>query len=89
MLELPRIYLVSNGDQTRTMYETLQNGRAIEEVLKIREREPDAPHYTPRISGMLSFEKPTPTVVLSILKVNPINTDYTDRYFYHPAMPEA
>jgi IMP cyclohydrolase len=89
MLELPRIYLVSNGDQTRTMYETLQNGRAIEEALEIREREPDAPHYTPRISGMLSFGKPTRTMVLSILKVNPINTDYTDRYFYHPAMPEA
>ena len=89
MLELPGIYLVSNGDQTRTMYKTIQGGGTIEEALAKREREPDAPNFTPRISGMISVKGNAVSTVLSILKANPIDPTYTDRYFYRPTMPQA
>ncbi|HZR44795.1 MAG TPA: IMP cyclohydrolase [Ktedonobacteraceae bacterium] len=87
MLELPGIYLVSNGDQTRTIYETLQSGGAFDAALATREREPDAPHYTPRISGMLDLRQRPGFVTLSILKANPANPDNTDRITYRPATP--
>jgi IMP cyclohydrolase len=87
MLELPSIYLVSNGDQTRTLYETLQRGGTFDSALATREREPDAPNYTPRISGMLNMREKPVTVALSILKANPINPEFTDRFSYRPAMP--
>lgn len=49
MLALPKIQIVSNGDQTTTIYETLKNGGSFRGALNTREREPDAPNYTPRI----------------------------------------
>ena len=88
MLELPGIYLASNGDQTRTMYETLKSGGTLEQALAKREREPDAPNFTPRISGMIDTNGPEPAATLSILKANPIDRALTDRYTYRPAMPE-
>src|ERR1700730_5349077 len=51
MLELPGMYLVSNGAQTRTMYEILRRGGTFEDALAPWAQEPDAPHYTPRISA--------------------------------------
>jgi IMP cyclohydrolase len=87
MLELPGIYLVSNGDQTRTLYETLRAGGGFDEALAAREREPDAPNYTPRISAMLDLRGPSAQIVLSILKANPANLDLTDRFTYRPALP--
>ncbi len=89
MLELRDIYLVSNGDQTRTMYEALRRGGTIEQALATRQREPDAPNYTPRISGMLDFRGSEPAVTLSILKASPLDPQHTDRYFYRPAMPKV
>src|SRR5258706_3625690 len=89
MLELPGIYLVSNGDQTRTIYESLQNGGTLEDALAKREREPDTPNFTPRISGMFTVKDSSGSTVLSILKANPIDPSFTDRYTYRPAMPQA
>ncbi len=85
MLELPGIYLVSNGDQTRTLYDTLATGGTFDAALAQREREPDAPHYTPRISAMLHLA--TQQVTCSILKANPVDPAFTDRYTYRPALP--
>jgi len=85
MLELPGLYLVSNGMQTRTMYETLSTYGTFEAAMAQWEREPDAPHYTPRISAMLTLTPPQ--VTLSILKANPVDPACTDRYVYRPAMP--
>ncbi|MGE3541528.1 MAG: IMP cyclohydrolase [Candidatus Tectimicrobiota bacterium] len=85
MLELPGRYLVSNGDQTRTLYDTLAAGGTFEAALAQREREPDAPNYTPRISALLDL--PTQQVTCSILKANPIDPALTDRYTYRPAVP--
>lgn len=89
MLDLPGRYLVSNGDQTRTLYETLKAGGTFDEALATREREPDAPHYTPRISAMLDLRAETPSVTLSILKANQIDPALTDRYTFRPAAPSA
>ncbi|HTI13337.1 MAG TPA: IMP cyclohydrolase [Dictyobacter sp.] len=85
MLELDSIYLVSNGDQTRTIYDALLAGGSFDSALEKREREPDAPHYTPRISGMVDMHTYPGTVTLSILKANPANPASTDRYTYRPA----
>jgi len=85
MLELPELYLVSNGAQTRTMYETLRTGGTFEEALAPWAQEPDAPHYTPRISAILRLAQQQ--VTLSILKANPVDPACTDRYTYRPAMP--
>ena len=89
MLELPSVYLASNGDQTRSMYETLKTGGTLEDAMAKREREPDAPNFTPRISGMFSVEDSSVSTVLSILKANPIDPAFTDRFTYRPAMPQA
>ncbi|MBN1643089.1 MAG: inosine monophosphate cyclohydrolase [Anaerolineae bacterium] len=87
MLELPSIYLVSNGDQTDTLYHALRQGQTFDQALAEREREPDAPNYTPRISGMLSFEDPLGPITLSILKANRADPAQTDRFTYRPAPP--
>ena len=87
MLELPGIYLVSNGDQTRTLYDTLQGGGRFDDALATREREPDAPNYTPRISAMLDLRGESPRLALSILKANSIDPSQTDRFTYRPAPP--
>jgi IMP cyclohydrolase len=85
MLELPGIYLVSNGAQTRTLYETLSTGGTFDAALAQWQHEPDAPNYTPRISAMLMLAQQQ--VTLSLLKANPIDPAYTDRYTYRPAVP--
>lgn len=48
--------IVTNGNQTDTVYEGLLSGKSFEESLSVRTFEPDAPNYTPRISSMLSIE---------------------------------
>jgi IMP cyclohydrolase len=89
MLELPDIYIVSNGDQTRSIYNEIRAGGSFDSALATREHEPDAPHYTPRISGMLDFSNQEPTIALSILKANPADPRCTDRFTYRPALPSA
>jgi len=85
MLELPGIYLVSNGAQTRALYETLSTGGTFTAALEPWEHEPDAPHYTPRISAMLVLARQQ--VTMSLLKANPVDSACTDRYVYQPAIP--
>ncbi|GLV59527.1 hypothetical protein KDH_63530 [Dictyobacter sp. S3.2.2.5] len=84
MLELSSIYLVSNGDQTRTIYDALLAGNSFDAALEKREREPDAPHYTPRISGMLDLQTFPGRITLSILKASQANPANTDRFTYRP-----
>jgi len=86
MLEHPGVYLVSNGDQTRTIYEALRLGGTFEGALATREREPDPPNYTPRISAMLDLRL-EPQLALSLLKGNRADPAYTDRYTFRPAPP--
>ncbi|MCY3555887.1 MAG: inosine monophosphate cyclohydrolase [Gemmatimonadetes bacterium] len=86
MLELPGIYIVANGDQSRTIHDALRGGGTFEAALATREREPDAPNYTPRISGMLDLNGP-PALSLSVLRANPADPAHTDRLTYRPDPP--
>ena len=60
--------IVTNGDQTDTIYEGLENGLFFGKALESRCFEPDAPNFTPRISGMLTFENGDFSYRMSILK---------------------
>lgn len=60
--------IVTNGDQTDTIYEGLNNQLTFEQALRSREFEPDAPNYTPRISGVIKQEGENFNYALSILK---------------------
>ena len=62
--------IVTNGDQTDTVYEGLEQGKTFEVSLRSREFEPDAPNYTPRISGVMHVENGTYGYQMSILKSN-------------------
>lgn len=60
--------IVTNGDQTDTIYEGMDRQLTFEQSLRDREFEPDAPNYTPRISGVLHVENGAFSYALSILK---------------------
>lgn len=60
--------IVTNGDQTDTIYDFVKEGKTFSESLETREFEPDAPNFTPRISGMLTFDEGNFTYQMSILK---------------------
>ena len=60
--------IVTNGDQTDTVYDGLVAGKSFSEALTARCFEPDAPNFTPRISAMLTFEETSFTYQMSILK---------------------
>ncbi len=60
--------IVTNGDQTDTIYEGLEAGKSFEEALAVREFEPDAPNYTPRISGVMEFAEGQFSYTMSVLK---------------------
>lgn len=63
--------IVTNGDQTDTIYEGLSNGSSFSRSLESRTFEPDAPNYTPRISGIQKIQSGTYSFSLSILKSDP------------------
>jgi IMP cyclohydrolase len=89
MLELPGIYMVSNGDQTRTISDAIKQGNTFEESLMTRDHEPDSPNFTPRISGMLDTRAKNPLVIMSILKASKIDTGFSDRYFFRPSYSQT
>ena len=60
--------IVTNGDQTDTIYDFIKDGKSFEEALDTREFEPDAPNFTPRISGVMNFADDDFTYKMSILK---------------------
>ena len=87
MLELPGCYLVTNGDQTRTLRDGLEKGESFETALRSRECEPDAPNLTPRISGLLDIRVGA-TVWLSLLRADPFDSERTARTTFElPAPP--
>jgi IMP cyclohydrolase len=88
MLELPGCYLVTNGDQTRTLRDGLEKGESFESALRSREREPDAPNFTPRISGLLDLRAGS-TVWLSLLRADPVDPSRTVRTTFELAPPPA
>ncbi len=74
--------IVTNGDQTDTIYEGMDKQLTFEQSLRSREFEPDAPNYTPRISGILHIENGHYNYAMSILKSNNGNPDACNRYTF-------
>ena len=74
--------IVTNGDQTDTIYEGLDRQMTFEQSLRCREFEPDGPNYTPRISGVMHIENGEYSYAMSILKSNNGNPDACLRYTY-------
>lgn len=74
--------IVTNGDQTDTIYDGMDHQLTFEQSLRSREFEPDAPNYTPRISGIMHIEQDTYNYAMSILKSNNGNPAACNRYTF-------
>ncbi len=81
--------IVTNGDQTDTIYELMDKQQTFEQSLRTREFEPDAPNYTPRISGILHMEHGEYNYAMSILKSNNGNPEACNRYTFSYMNPVA
>ncbi len=80
--------IVTNGNQTDTIYDGLKAGKSFSEALEARMFEPDAPNFTPRISGMLTFSDGGFTYQMSILKsIDPEGSDCARYTFAYPSKP--
>ena len=88
MLELPDVYIAANGDHARTIYAALEQENRLEDALATREREDDAPNYTPRIAGLFDL-RGMGTAVLAILRANAASPDETDRVVWRLPLPPA
>ncbi len=84
---LDDVTIVTNGDQTDTVYNFLKAGNSFEDALRTRTFEPDPDNYTPRISGMV--DRKTCNYKLSILKSADNNPASTRRYFFEYTSPLA
>ena len=81
--------IVTNGDQTDTIYDGMDHQMTFEQSLRTREFEPDAPNYTPRISGIMHVENGTYNYAMSILKSNNGNPDSCSRFTFAYENPVA
>lgn len=81
--------IVTNGDQTDTIYELMDRQQTFEQALRTREFEPDAPNYTPRISGIMHLEKGGYNYAMSILKSNQGDPSSCNRYTFAYEKPAA
>ncbi|MDD7370705.1 MAG: IMP cyclohydrolase [Blautia sp.] len=81
--------IVTNGDQTDTIYEGMDKQLTFEQSLRCREFEPDGPNYTPRISGIMHIEDGKYNYAMSILKSNHGNPESCNRYTYAYENPVA
>ena len=81
--------IVTNGDQTDTIYEGMDKQLTFEQSLRCREFEPDGPNYTPRISGVMHIENGKYNYAMSILKSNNGDPDSCNRYTFAYENPKA
>ncbi len=81
--------IVTNGDQTDTIYELMDRQQTFEQALRTREFEPDAPNYTPRISGIMHLENGSYNYAMSILKSNNGDSSSCNRYTFAYENPKA
>ena len=84
--------IVTNGDQTDTIFDQMDKQMTFEQSLRCREFEPDGPNYTPRISGIMHIEGGEYNYAMSILKSNNGNPAACNRYtfaFSNPVAGEA
>ena len=81
--------IVTNGDQTDTIYEGMDKQMTFEQSLRSRAFEPDGPNFTPRISGIMHIEDGKYNYAMSILKSNEGNPESCCRYTYAYEAPAA
>ena len=81
--------IVTNGDQTDTIYDGMDKQMTFEQSLRCREFEPDGPNYTPRISGVMHIENGKYNYAMSILKSNNGDPDSCNRYTFAFENPKA
>ena len=81
--------IVTNGDQTDTIYDGMDRQLTFEQSLRCREFEPDGPNYTPRISGIMHIEEGKYNYAMSILKSNNGNPEACNRYTFAYENPVA
>lgn len=81
--------IVTNGDQTDTIYELMDRQQTFEQALRTRKFEPDAPNYTPRISGIMHLEGGSYNYAMSILKSNQGDPSSCNRYTFAYENPKA
>ncbi len=74
--------IITNGDQTDTIYDFIKNGKTFEQALETRKFEPDIPNFTPRISGIITFEDKEFYYKISILKSMDENGTHCSQYIY-------
>ena len=79
--------IVTNGDQTDTIYDGMDKQLTFEQSLRSREFEPDGPNYTPRISGIMHVEDGKYNYAMSILKSNNGNPEACNRYTFAYSNP--
>ena len=77
--------IVTNGDQTDTIFEEMEKGKTFEQSLLRRGYEPDRPNFTPRISGLVNIEGGMMKYYMSILKREPAEMDQVNRYTFQYA----
>ena len=84
-LTLENVDIITNGDQTNTVYDYIKSGSTFEEALFTREFEPDAPNFPPRISGVNFYDYETASFeyTLSILKSSEGDPSACQRFFYN------
>lgn len=81
--------IVTNGDQTDTIYEGMDKQLTFEQSLRSREFEPDGPNYTPRISGIMHIENGTYNYAMSILKSDDGDPSSCQRFTFAYEKPKA
>lgn len=81
--------IVTNGDQTDTIYDGMDKQLTFEQSLRCREFEPDGPNYTPRISGIMHIENGRYNYAMSILKSNNGDPSSCNRYTFAYENPKA
>ncbi len=81
--------IVTNGDQTDTIYELMDNQQTFEQALRTREFEDDAPNYTPRISGIMHIENGEYNFAMSILKSDDGDADSCERFTFAYSNPRS
>ena len=81
--------IVTNGDQTDTIYEGMDHQMTFEQSLRSREFEPDGPNYTPRISGVMHIENGKYNYAMSILKSDQGDPSCCNRFTFAYEHPKA
>ncbi|HOJ78992.1 MAG TPA: IMP cyclohydrolase [Bacillota bacterium] len=76
-------HIISNGDQTDTIYNSIKSGGTFEAALNTREFEPDAPNFTPRISGVIDFSDPVAIYKLAINKTAFNQPEFGQRQYFN------